>query len=548
MSLENFKAFGQRSSIPLAPITLIFGENSAGKSSILHSLNLLKQTRESRNVDAPLLLRTENGLVDLGSFKELIFDHKLNNILSIRLDTKVGHQQRSPAYPKFLRDKLAIGLDLSFARRSARDEITLDGLRLCGDIDSSYIAEFKATDVPESLRVNRQTSYRSDRPLRNRQLTAVRCTKIGDETDHWRTSYADTQRNRSKLIKLLEAANSKVSTFTNTMFANFFGDDVSISRPDFVERRQALHHQIKHHIAFLSEEFSYDSYIDWMTRQQIGTIVFLDGFIPVAARSGDGERSIDDILYRLQNSTLIRREWSTDLGYALVHAGQVLENTLSSVFPLGPFRQPPLRWYMFTGTTPQDVGYQGNLLPDLLFRHHDLLAQTNDWLRRLDIGYELEPRQLGGFSADLFELRLKDKRRRSIIDVGLSDVGYGISQILPLVVQSLAGTDQIITIEQPEVHIHPRLQADIGDLLVESISDPRRNQFIIETHSEHLALRLQRRIRDKACSLSPKDVSILYVSRGPNGATVQSIRLDDEGDFMDEIPGGFFPERLREIR
>jgi predicted ATPase len=132
------------------------------------------------------------------------------------------------------------------------------------------------------------------------------------------------------------------------------------------------------------------------------------------------------------------------------------------------------------------------------------------------------------------------------VEVALSDAGSGISQILPFVVQSLAASDQIISIEQPEVHIHPRLQADLGDLLIEAIKEPRQNQFLIETHSEHLALRLQRRVREK--KLSPDQISILYVSRGPNGATVQPLRLDEEGDFIDDFPGGFFPERLRELR
>ena len=201
---------------------------------------------------------------------------------------------------------------------------------------------------------------------------------------------------------------------------------------------------------------------------------------------------------------------------------------------------------MFTGTTPQDVGYEGQLLPDLLFRKRQLREQTNEWLRRLDIGYEIKVRRLGGPASDLFELRLLDSRRKTAVDVGLPDVGFGISQILPLVVQSLAASDQIISVEQPEVHIHPRLQADLGDLFVESIREPRRNQFIIETHSEHLALRLQRRVREKV--LSPQDISIVYVSRGREGAEVKPLRLDEAGDFMDDFPGGFFPERLRELR
>jgi hypothetical protein len=201
---------------------------------------------------------------------------------------------------------------------------------------------------------------------------------------------------------------------------------------------------------------------------------------------------------------------------------------------------------VFTGTTPQDVGYQGHLLPDLLFRQQDLLANTNAWLAKLDVGYELTIRSLGDLSSDLFELRLLDQRRHPPVEVGLSDVGFGISQILPMIVQSLAASDQIISIEQPEVHIHPRLQADLGDLLIEATKEPRRNQFIIETHSEHLALRLQRRVREKA--LPPSDISVLYVSRGSDGANVHPLRLDDDGDFIDDFPGGFFPERLRELR
>lgn len=72
LELENFKAFGKRARIPFAPITLIFGENSAGKSSILQALNLLKQTEDSRVAGASLLLQAKNGIVDLGDFQEFL--------------------------------------------------------------------------------------------------------------------------------------------------------------------------------------------------------------------------------------------------------------------------------------------------------------------------------------------------------------------------------------------------------------------------------------------------------------------------------------------
>src|SRR5687768_9803482 len=109
IQLENFKAFGQRTIIPLAPITLIFGQNSSGKSSILQSLNLLKQTRESRDVEALLLPRTENGFADLGSFQEMLFDHELKRMLTIRLDVALtGNQREVGLIPRFLRRASAL--------------------------------------------------------------------------------------------------------------------------------------------------------------------------------------------------------------------------------------------------------------------------------------------------------------------------------------------------------------------------------------------------------------------------------------------------------
>jgi predicted ATPase len=102
-----------------------------------------------------------------------------------------------------------------------------------------------------------------------------------------------------------------------------------------------------------------------------------------------------------------------------------------------------------------------------------------------------------------------------------------------------------LLIEQPEIHIHPRLQAELGSLLAECIKPPFENQFIIETHSEHLILRLQKLIRKG--ELKPEDISVIYVDRGTEGSKCLHLRLDEEGDFIDEWPGGFFEEDFNEI-
>jgi predicted ATPase len=162
------------------------------------------------------------------------------------------------------------------------------------------------------------------------------------------------------------------------------------------------------------------------------------------------------------------------------------------------------------------------------------------------LGYELKVSSFtDGTSAisDLFALRLVDKDTG--VNVSIQDVGFGISQVLPIIVQSMLSRNSTLLIEQPEIHIHPRLQAELGSLLAECIKPPFENQFIIETHSEHLMLRLQKLIRKG--KLKPEDISVIYVDRGTEGSKCLHLRLDEEGDFIDEWPDGFFEEDFNEI-
>jgi hypothetical protein len=405
-----------------------------------------------------------------------------------------------------------------------------------------HVAAFEKCAMPRDMRRYAGMPFRSERRRGTELLRAARCTQIVNDPTYWRPAYEWSIQERTRLLEMLTDARK---TFQEDRDApamrGLFDDDEQAA-----EGRGRLLATLEDYIQFVSSDFSYDDYVQRMIREQLNQVVALDGFIPTLSGRPNGEQGLDFILNRALGRPAFRRDWSLDIGASSIFAGRAVEQSLGSLFPLGPFRKPPSRWYIFTGTTPHDVGYQGHLLPDLLFRQSELRANTNEWLRKLDIGYEIKLHHLGDRLSNLFELRLVDTRRKKPVEVGLSDVGFGISQILPLVVQSLAATDQIISVEQPEVHIHPRLQADLGDLLIEAIKEPRRNQFIIETHSEHLALRLQKRVREK--TISPTDISVVYVSRGPNGATVQPLRLDEEGDFMDDFPGGFFPERLRELR
>ncbi|MCL4519482.1 MAG: AAA family ATPase, partial [Thaumarchaeota archaeon] len=153
------------------------------------------------------------------------------------------------------------------------------------------------------------------------------------------------------------------------------------------------------------------------------------------------------------------------------------------------------------------------------------------------------------------ELVMLDTHYRPPVTVTHRDVGIGVSQVLPVLVYSYANRNKLIAIEQPEIHIHPKLQADLADVFIESALGERKNTFLLETHSEHLILRLLRRIRettngtlsDPRLTLKPSDISVLYVLPDSAGSKVLEMKVTPDGDFEDDWPQGFFEERAEEL-
>ena len=138
------------------------------------------------------------------------------------------------------------------------------------------------------------------------------------------------------------------------------------------------------------------------------------------------------------------------------------------------------------------------------------------------------------------------------IEVAFSEVGVGISQLFPLVVAAVQARQGIIACEQPELHVHPKIQVGIGDLLTQANN---KSTFLIETHSEHLILRILRRIRETSEGylpeglrhLSPADISIVYLEPSAAGVRTRRIEIDRTGEFTSRWPNGFFAERGEEL-
>jgi hypothetical protein len=134
------------------------------------------------------------------------------------------------------------------------------------------------------------------------------------------------------------------------------------------------------------------------------------------------------------------------------------------------------------------------------------------------------------------------------------EVGSGLGYVLPVLCSVYHPTISVSLLQQPELHLHPALQTALGDVFIEAASP--EHQVIVETHSEHLLLRVLKRIRQTSgpkppaqeLRIAPKDVVVVYFDPKPDGTTtVKRLRISEDGEFLDRWPRGFFSERDAEL-
>lgn len=142
------------------------------------------------------------------------------------------------------------------------------------------------------------------------------------------------------------------------------------------------------------------------------------------------------------------------------------------------------------------------------------------------------------------------KTDAQLAEVKLTDVGFGVSQVLPIIVECFyVPAGSIVIFEQPELHLHPRVQSELADLFVDAIAakedgKPRNCQFIIESHSEHFLRRLQRRIAEQA--LSTEDTALYFVQGDPEGAKIEELKVDEFGNIQN-WPEDFFGDEMADL-
>jgi hypothetical protein len=240
-------------------------------------------------------------------------------------------------------------------------------------------------------------------------------------------------------------------------------------------------------------------------------------------------------------------KWSQLSAEAFAYLGltsyysQNLQRLMRNISYLGPLRERFQRIYSLSGDLPRGVGKEGHNAPELLYWHKDdpVFEEVNTWIGRFEFNGELHFESAG---ADGFTLQLRSPDGLSI---NVVDAGFGLSQLIPLIVEGFASSvSTVIVAAQPEIHLNPRLQAVLGDLFVEIANTGRG--VIIETHSEHLLLRVRRLVAEGA--ISADDVVLLYVDQADDGTShVEDVLIDTVGDISpDSWPRGFFEDSLGE--
>lgn len=231
------------------------------------------------------------------------------------------------------------------------------------------------------------------------------------------------------------------------------------------------------------------------------------------------------------------------------------EQVFNRIYYLGPLRDYPKRLYTWGGEKTEGVGNRGeraiaallasrnqteNLITDDSNEHSTVEQHVAHWLKELGLIHSFVVRPIA-LNRKEYEVRIK--RTAESAEVFLTDVGFGVSQLLPvLVLLFYVPEGSTIILEQPEIHLHPAVQAGLADVFIDAIK--RRNvQIILESHSEHLLQRLQRRMAEEA--LPTDQVKLYFTDFVGAASTLTPLDLDEYGNIRN-WPKNFFGDTMGE--
>jgi predicted ATP-dependent endonuclease of OLD family len=462
IKLNNFRAFTAPTDIPLKQITLLFGQNSAGKSSIIKSLLLLQQSFSNRATrrNQPFVFSGDS--VDLGSFSSVISNHQTQR-------------------------KFTMGVTVA---SSASTTSSLVG-------DQSFSIEW--TINKEQTKISLQIEL-SGRTLRFK-------SKNKDETSYF----------------VLESESI-------ADFIQLFDENDLLTDGDPIIRDLV-------------------SGIEWQPCFRFGVGGLLPGNLVGVEHKGhlrllQGETfaSHFDDSNAITRPSRLQATWNQNI----LLMRDRLSNKMDEIAYIGPLRQEPQRFGRYSPTDDSDVGSSGENMLSALFSDKKLVMRVNNFLALMEMPYKVKIHQLESQDTLGSVIHMSLVNKNTNIELAPTDVGVGYSQVLPLITQAALSRGSLVCVEQPELHLHPAMQARIADVFIDAAMGGSNVQFLIETHSESLMLRFLRRIREG--TLNPESVQVLYVDQDADGAShIHELPISLSGEFLADWPQGFFDERLEEL-
>lgn len=443
LRLRNFKAWRDTGEIRLAPLTVFFGTNSSGKTSIHQLLLMLKQTVESPDRRRVLHLGDRHTVVDLGTYQDMVHGHSLSGPVSFEMEWR-------------LKQPLKIE-------------------------DPECEKKYRGREIRFEAEIRRE-SRKSGKMF----VQGMRYTLFDEDQD---VLVAGMERREGGKY-VLEVENYEL-----------------MRRPG---RLWPLPPPIRFH-GFPDEATAYYKNSDF----------------------------VNDLNLELQS-------------------------LFDSLYYLGPLRSYPQRSYIWSGEEPQHVGWQGERAVEALLAAHgrqispggrkksrpfDEIAAR--WLKEMGLikTFRVEPIARGRKE---YEVLVRTGENRH--EVNLTDVGFGLSQVLPVIVQCFyVPAHSTIIFEQPEIHLHPRVQASLADLFIEAIRarekegaglGDRRVQLLVESHSEHFLRRLQRRVAEE--EVTPEEVAIYFCEPHPEGCVLHHLEVDAYGNIVN-WPQDFFGDEMGDL-
>lgn len=564
IEIENFKGIGTRQSLDLKPITLLFGPNSAGKSTVLQALHYAREILERQNANPDQTIA--GGLIGFGGFANVIHNHDLSRTLTIKLVLELRDPQGNEHLPlnsgtflnapdlENLRIRYFVGENSDLLENAVVQEVGVAlEIKWSALLNGAYVASVTT------------------------EMDRERIASIVSSPDEGRAQITNFNFNHRLLA---EIAYDEEEAYLQALASS--DNKSGVGDPYFSP--------LGSEVWELSRELANKDYIE-TSEFRIGVSTVSGALPPLDERLKLSLRDPDASIAELEEDTPRVYALAELLDELLVGPLRIAKDFLGAMTYIGPLREIPSRSFRPQISPREERWAQGLAAWDLLYsdKKGRLLQEVNDWLNdeeRLRTNYrivnaeyleipvssrfdqlfrrEITADDLGELQEEYrkltarTEIVLRDTMKG--VDVAPSDVGVGISQMIPVVVACLRDRDGILAVEQPELHIHPAIQVGMGDLFIHAVR-PSEHSFgsgkalLVETHSEHIMLRLLRRIRETsdgelppgALELSASDLSVIYVENTEDEVIFRPLRVDNDGDFKDRWPNGFFEERAEEL-